>query len=290
MSYWIFADIGSDLPKSFADKYEQFVVLPQPYRLNGVEDFYKLGDEAGMDAFYQKLKGGAQSSTSQITAQTFQDAFLPHVLKGEEILYIGLSSGISGSFQSAVLARNTILEDHPDAKLTLVDSLGASLGFGLLVKYALDNRAGGMSLMDNEAWLLNNRQRVHHWFTVDDLQFLFRGGRVSRSSAVLGSVLQIKPIMNVNREGKLVPLEKVQGRKRSLKELAQKAITLSSPKEGQAVFISHGGCRKDAQMLADLVRQEWPQVEEFFLSPVGAVIGSHSGPGTVAIFFLGDER
>ncbi len=290
MPYWILADIGSDLPQHFVERHDRFKVLPQPYTMDGVESAYKPGDEKDIAVFYDKLRKGHPATTSQITVQTFYDAFKEITSKGEPLLCIALSSGISGSYQSAVLARNMVLEENPTARIALVDSLSASLGFGLLVDYALKNRAAGMSLEDNEQWVTDNRLKLNHWFTVDDLDFLFRGGRVTRSTALLGGMLRIKPIMHVNDEGKLIPREKVQGRKKSLRALAEKVIQLSNPKEGQSYFISHGDSQEDAELLADLIRKGLPQAGDVMISPVGAVIGSHSGPGTMAVFFMGDSR
>ncbi len=290
MSYWILADIGSDLPLHFVKRYERFQVLPQPYTIEGVEHAYKPGDEENIGSFYGKLREGQQATTSQITAQTFYDAFKAITSKGEPLLCVVLSSGISGSYQSAVLARNMVLEEDPTAHIALVDSLSASLGYGLLMQYVLENRKNGMSLEDNEQWANENRYRVNHWFTVDDLDFLFRGGRVTRSAALLGGMLRIKPVMHVNNEGKLIPREKVQGRKKSLKVLVDKLLEMGNPKEGQNYFISHGDCLEDAEFVADLIKKAVPSVGEILISPVGAVIGSHSGPGTLALFFMGDER
>ena len=290
MPYWIIADIGSDLPAHFVERYQQFQVLPQPYTLDGVEGSYKPGDENELGAFYQKLRKGHPATTSQITVQTFYDAFKQVTSKGDPLLCVVLSSGISGSYQSAVLARTMVLEEDPTAHIALVDSLSASLGYGLLMQYILENRKQGMSLEDNEKWALENRLNLNHWFTVDDLDFLFRGGRVTRSAALLGGMLRIKPVLHVNDEGKLIPREKVQGRKKSLRVLVDKLVELSVPKEGQNYFISHGDCLEDAQFVADLIRQAVPSAGEILISPVGAVIGSHSGPGTLAIFFMGKGR
>ncbi len=291
MGYWIMVDICSDLPKYYVDRYEKFKVLPMNYSIAGQEYAYKVGDEAHIKDFYQQMSAGAQATTSQITVMTYQNAFREVMARGEDLLCMCLSSGISGSLQSALMARDMVREEFPNGpRMEIVDSLCASLGFGLLTDYALQNRAQGMSLTDNAQWLIDNRQKLNHWFTVDDLNHLFRGGRVTRSAALIGSMLRIKPVLRVNEEGKLVPFEKVQGRKRSLKALADKAIALSNPKEGQKYFISHGDCQEDAQYVADLIKEGLPNTGEFMLSPCGAVIGAHSGPGTVALFFMGDHR
>lgn len=266
------------------------MLLPMPYRLDGVEREYAAGDEANVADFYRKLRDGQQSTTAQITVVTYYNAFRSLAAQGQQMLYIGLSSGITGSMQSAVLARNMVLEQIPEAKIVLVDSLCASLGFGLLVDLAIKNRDSGMSLDDNEQWLTDNRQRLNHWFTVDDLNFLFRGGRVTKSTAFMGSMLRIKPILRVDEAGELVPIEKVQGRKRSLRAIAEKAVELSNPRAGQTYFISHGDCVEDAVFVMEHIRKGLPEAGDFLISPIGAIIGSHSGPGTLALFFLGEHR
>lgn len=290
MQYWILADIGNDLPKAYADRQERFQLVRMPYRLDGVEHEYEPSDDAQLKAFYTKLRNGSESSTSAINMDTYYEAFHSIAKTGEALIYLCLSSGISSSIQNALLARDAVKEQVPGAEIYVVDSLGASLGFGLLTHYALRNRAEGMSIEDNYNWLINNRQRVNHWFTVDDLNFLFRGGRVTKSSALLGSMLRIKPVLRVDEQGKLVPFEKVQGRKRSLKALADKAIELSNPKEGQTYFISHGDCLEDAEYVKERIQEGLPKAGEFMIAQIGAVIGSHSGPGTLALFFLADHR
>lgn len=290
MSYWIMADIGCDLPKSYADRYERLQILPMPYRMEGEDRLYSLGDELRSPEFYAKLAAGHQATTSQIPVATYYEAIKAVVEKGGEVLVLTLSSGISGTHQSAQMARSMLLETYPNAKVLVVDSLCASLGFGLLLHHVLQNRAQGMSLQENARWAMDNCQRVNHWFTVDDLNFLFRGGRVTRSTALLGGMLRIKPVMRVNYEGKLAPHEKVQGRKHSLKNLADKAIALSNPQAGQACFISHGNCEEEARYVAGLIKKGLPKVSEVLISPCGAIIGAHSGPGTMAVFFLADKR
>lgn len=290
MRYHILADVASDLPKHYVDQHDGLQILPMPYVMGDMEQEYKTGDEENIHAFYERLRQKEQSTTAQITVLTYFNAFMAVAEKGEGLLCLVLSTGISGSFSSAVLARNMVLEQHPDAEILLIDSLCASLGYGLLVHLALKNRAEGMDLQANADWLEKNRQRINHWFTVDDLDFLFRGGRVTRSTALLGGMLRVKPVMRVNELGKLVPYDKIQGRKRSLKALADKAIELSNPKEGQSYFISHGDCEEDALFVMEQIKHGLPSAKDFLIAPIGAVIGSHSGPGTMAVFFLADHR
>ena len=290
MNYWIVADVCSDLPKTYAFAQERFHLMPMTYTLEGKEYSYRVGDEVNCTAFYQKIRAGAQASTSQISIAEYYDIFKDITDRGEGLLCIPLSSGISGSFQSALSAREQIIRKNPEATIFVADSLAASLGFGLLLDHVLKNRAAGMSLEDNVKWVKENRLRMHHWFTVDDLDHLYRGGRLSRGSAVIGSMLRIKPVLQVNREGKLVAFEKVQGRKRSLKALANLAADLSKPDLGSSCYISHADAPEDAEYVAGLIKQRLPGMKEILVSPIGAVIGAHAGPGTVAVFFMGEGR
>lgn len=200
------------------------------------------------------------------------------------------SSGLSGTYQAALLAQEMVLEETPHARLLVVDSLCASAGEGLFVHYAIQKRAEGLSLDETAQWLIDHRQQFVHWFTVDDLDTLKRGGRVSATAAFMGSMLKIKPILHVNYEGKLIPREKVQGRKKSLKVLAEKAASLAVPKEGQTLFIGHGDCEEDAEYVLACMKALGFEPKEVLITAIGAIIGAHSGPGTLAVFFLGEER
>jgi DegV family protein with EDD domain len=181
------------------------------------------------------------------------------------------------------------MAEFPDRKLFLIDSKCASMGLGILVHYALQKRDSGASIEDTAAWVTNNLQKVNHWFTVDDLQFLRRGGRLSATSAYLGGIMKIKPVLQVNEEGKLIPREKVQGRKRSLRVLFEKVKENAVEPEKQTIFLSHGDCLEEAEWLASILRDEL-HVKDVMLSFIGPVVGSHSGPGTMAIFFMGNHR
>ncbi|HSK69807.1 MAG TPA: DegV family protein [Candidatus Limnocylindria bacterium] len=290
MSFWIVTEVGSDISMDFLNRYEKLAVLPMPYRMDGAESLYRVEDEATLSRFYQQLREEHVASTAQVTVDSAVACFEDLAAKGEAVLYVSLSGALSGTVQSAEMARSLVLEKHPKAKIMIVDSLLASGGEALLVYYALQQRDAGKTIEETVQWLLDNRQRVNSWFTVDDLNFLFRGGRVSKTSALLGSMLHIKPVMHVNFDGKLVPREKTQGRRRALKVLADKCIQLANPKAGQTVFISHGDCKEDAEYLAGLVREGLPGVAGFEFFTLGVIIGAHAGPGTVAIFFMGDSR
>ena len=289
MSFWIVTDIGCDLPLSYIQQQDKLLVLPMPYQLDGVPGMNKPGDENDAQAFYDKLRQGSVSTTSQVNVDAYYEAFKELTQQGEDVLCLTLSGGISGSVRSAYTALNMLTEENPDARIKVVDTLCASLGQGLMVDYVINQRAQGMDMDACAQWAEDNRQKIIHWFTVDDLNFLFRGGRVSRTSAMMGSMLRIKPVMHVNEEGKLVLKEKVQGRKKALKTLADKAQAFAKPPTGQKVFISHGDCQEEAEYLKGLVVDSM-EGAEVFISPVGRLIGSHSGPGTVAIFFMGESR
>lgn len=290
MSFWIVTDVGSDISLDFFKRHEKLEILPMPYRMDGVEKLYNVQDEPSLVDFYRELRGEKMATTAQVTVDSAFTSFENLTNKGEQVLYIGLSSGISGTVQSAQTARDMVLEKNPKAKIAVVDSLLASAGEALLVHYALKLREEGKSMDETVQWLVNNRQRINSWFTVEDLNFLFRGGRVSRTSALLGSMMRIKPIMHVNFDGKLIPMDKTTGRKRSLKALADKVVERANPKEGQTIFISHGDCLEDAEYLAGLVKEGLKNIKGVEFFTLGPIIGAHAGPGTVAIFFLGDSR
>lgn len=290
MSFWIVTDVGSDISLDFFKRHEKLEILPMPYRMDGVEKLYNVQDEPSLVDFYRELRSEKMATTAQVTVDSAFTSFENLTDKGAQVLYIGLSSGISGTVQSAQTARDMVLEKNPKAKIAVVDSLLASAGEALLVHYALKLREEGKTMDETVQWLVNNRQRINSWFTVEDLNFLFRGGRVSRTSALLGSMMRIKPIMHVNFDGKLIPMDKTTGRKRSLKALADKVVERANPREGQTIFISHGDCLEDAQYLAGLVKDGLKNIKGIEFFTLGPIIGAHAGPGTVAIFFLGDSR
>lgn len=288
MSFWIVTDSCSDLPADYIERQTDLTVLPMMYQIDGqlhVPD----GTEEGTREFYSQLRSGVVATTSQINVETWAEIFDAHLSAGREVLCIAFSSALSGTYQAAVSAKEQVMAKYPDGKLIIIDSKCASLGQGLLVHYALEMRAAGASLKETAAWVRDNLQKVCHWFTVDDLQFLHRGGRVSAASAYLGSIMKIKPILHVDEEGRLIPMAKVQGRKRSLRALCEKVKETAKDIEKQTVFISHGDCLEEAQWLESLVKAELHPAATM-LGLIGPVVGSHSGPGTMSIFFLGSPR
>ncbi len=288
MSFWIVTDSCTDFPPTYVDKQHDITILPLTYQIDG-KAYVPDGSEASLRDLYAKLRGGKLSTTSQINSETWKETFQEILAKGHDVLALIFSSGLSGTYQAAVAAKDELKGQYPNQQLIVIDTLCASLGQGLLVHYALEKRDQGLSLKDTAQWVRDNVQNLIHWFTVDDLQFLRRGGRVSAAAAYFGGLIKIKPIMHVNWEGRLIPQEKVQGRKRSLRVLCDKVKEFAINPQEQVIFISHGDCLEEAQALAQMVREE-VKPKDVMIGYVGAVIGSHSGPGTMAIFFLGKGR
>lgn len=288
MAFWIISDSGVDLPQSYIEKQENLLILPMTYEING-DVFTPSGKDEQTVAFYDSLKEGKVATTAQINAHTWKETFRPLIKQGHEVLCLPLSSGLSGTYAAALSAKAELDIEYPDNKLIVLDIRCASLGQGLMVHYAIEKRNQGGDLAAVSQWVRDHILKLVHWFTVDDLQFLRRGGRVSVTSAYIGSILKIKPVLHVDNEGHLIPIEKVQGRKKSLKTLYTKVEETATNLKDQTIFISHGDCLADAQWLANQLKENLG-VKEVLISMIGPVIGSHSGPGTVAIFFLGEHR
>lgn len=288
MSFWIVTDSGSDLPAAYIQKQKDFAVLPMMYQIGG-EFHVPDGSLEGARAFYQKLREGVVATTAQITTEAWKEEFGRHLSRGQAVLCLAFSGALSGTYSAAAMAREQLAAEFPDGKLIVIDSKCASLGLGLLVDRVLKMREEGASIEAAAKWAEENLQKINHWFTVDDLQFLRRGGRVSATSAYLGGIMKIKPVLHVNEEGKLIPRLKVQGRKRSLRTLCEKVKELAVDPGRQIIFISHGDCLEEAEWLASIIREE-ARPADVMIGMVGPVVGSHSGPGTMAIFFLGSRR
>ena len=286
--YWIVTDSTSDLPLSYLEQHEKLKVVNMSYIMDG-KSYVPDGTVEGSRAIYAALRDGKVITTAQINCTEWKEHFRQLLDAGEDVLAIVFSSGLSGTCAAAMQAAEELRPKYPDRQIVVVDSLSASMGEGLLVHYVLKNRDNGMSLTDNAAWAEQNRLNMVHWFTVDDLLFLKRGGRVSAASAYLGTMIKIKPILNVDEEGHLIPREKVQGRKRSLRALADKVAEYAVAPAGQTIFISHGDCENEANVLADMLRERLG-IKEILTGYIGPIVGSHSGPGTVAVFFVGDGR
>lgn len=288
MNTVLITDSCSDLPLEFVEN-SNIKILNLTVHFKDKEYKDDFGKTIKYKDFYSALREGEITTTSQINAQTFIDAFKEEVSLGNSVIYLGFSSALSGCVSSATLARNIVLEEYKDADISIIDTKSASLGEGLIVYKAYNMLQEGCSKEEVINWVENNKLKVNHWFTVDDLKFLTRGGRVSQGAAQIGTLLNIKPILNVNNEGKLIPQSKVSGRKRSLKVLANMLLERAVNPEKQTIFISHGDCYEDAEFLKNFILEKI-SVENVIINNVGPVIGSHSGPGTVALFFLGSFR
>ena len=287
--YVIMTDSSCDLPADLAEKLE-LTVLPLSVYINDTKYINYLDErEISFSEIYAKLRTKCPAKTSAVNMSAFLEPMENLLKAGKDILYIGFSSGLSGTYDAGAAAARELAERYPERRLYSVDSLCASMGQGLLVYLACQEKAKGRTIEEVRDYTEQTKWHLCHWFTIDDLMFLKRGGRVSGASAVLGSVLSIKPVMHVDNEGHLIKISTVRGRKASIKALADQAGRLGMNLSEQTVFISHGDCLEEANYLADIMRSRF-NVKDVVISYVGPVIGAHSGPGTVALFFLGTER
>lgn len=287
MPYKLITDATSDLPQALAQQWE-VEVLPMDYTLDGQPHRYAPGNtDIPLQDVFDAMRKGAAAVTSQINTFTFTTAFEKHLAQGLDVIYIGFSSALSGTVASARIAQSELSEKYPGRKIAVVDSLSASLGQGLYVYYAARQQKA-LGFEEMTAWLEAHKYNFVHWFTVDDLEYLKRGGRVSGATAAIATVLQIKPVMHVDREGHLVAVEKVQGRKKSLKALVDRMAAAADMEKTDVVFIGHCDARKDAELVAGQVRERF-NINNIVIDDIGVMIGAHSGPGTVALFFYGER-
>ncbi len=276
-------DIKAEILTDWGVRYKNLT-----FRFDDSEQEY-CNDDMDTLTFYNKMREGGVAKTAAINTEGFASLFEEVLTEGKDVLYLGFSSGLSTTYNSARLAANTLCEKYPDRKILTVDTLAASAGQGLLVYLAAEKQKQGATIEEVAAYIEGNKLSLAHWFTVDDLVYLKRGGRVSPTAAFFGNMLGIKPVMHVDNEGHLIPVEKVRGRKTSLKSMAdQYTQTAKDPTKG-VVFISHGDCMKDVNELADIIRERHGN-EVQIITDVGPVIGAHSGPGTLALFFLAEQR
>ena len=287
--YKILTDSTTDLSPQLVAQ-TGVTVLPMTYTI-GEKSYRNDPEETDLSSgdFYDMLRGGAMSTTSQINVETFREVAGKMARDGFDVLYVGFSSGLSGTFNSARIAFEDLSAEYPEHKFLAVDSLCASMGEGLLVYHAAQQQKAGRSIEETARWLEENKLHLAHWFTVDDLNHLKRGGRVSGAAAFFGTMLNIKPVLHVDDAGHLIPMEKVRGRKASLDALVAHMEKDAVDPASQTVFISHGDCRADAEYVADLVREKFG-TQDIRIHSIGPVIGRHSGPGTVALFYLGRTR
>ena len=252
-----------------------------------------LGQSMSFEEFYKRLAGGSESKTSQVNVAEYKHFFEPFLKEGLDILHVSLSSGISGAYNSAIIASAELMKQYPSRKIEIIDSRGASSGYGLFIDRLADIRDKGASFDEAHQWALENRLFIHHWFFSSDLSFYIKGGRVSKTEGMLGTLLKICPVLNMDAAGHLVPREKVRSTKNAIKRVVQKMT--EHAKDGVEYsgkcFISHSACYEDAKAVADMVENLFPKLNgKVMINSVGTVIGSHTGPGTVALFFVGDER
>jgi DegV family protein with EDD domain len=286
MSYQIITDTCCDFPtEMYKELGLEVVSLSVLYK--GVN--YNEYTEAWLKELFDGLRQGESASTSAVNPDGWATVIEPVLQAGKDALVLAFSSGLSTTYQSAVIAANELSEKYPDRKINVVDTLCASLGQGLLVWYACQKRDEGMSLDALTAWCEDNKLNLCHWVIADDLMHLKRGGRVSAATAVAGTLLQIKPVIHVNDEGKLISVGKARGRKASIQTLCNKVGELGIEGANDTIFICHGDCLEDAQTLETMLKEKYG-TKNVFIYYIGAVIGSHAGPGTMAVFFLGNHR
>lgn len=288
MNTIIITDSCSDLPISFIQE-NNVPVVSLTYHFKGKEYVDDFGRTIDYREFYNAVREGEISTTSQINVFTYAEEFRKYVREGKAVIYIGFSSALSGSLNSANMAKDMVLKEFENADITVIDSKCASTGEGLLVYYAYNMLKEGHTKNEIVDWLETNKLKVNHWFTVNDLNHLRRGGRVSGAAAYIGTILDIKPILNVDDEGRLIPVTKVKGRKKSLRMLADKLNEMIVNPEEQVIFISHGDCVDEAEHLKKLILENC-RVKDIIVTYIGPVVGSHAGPGTVALFFIGNKR
>ena len=286
MSYVVITDSSADLPWSY---YERHNVPYLAMQVSMDDEIYVDNGSMDADTFYQKMSDGVLFKTSQFSEYQYLEAFEPHLAEGRDILYLGLTAGLSGSYEGALQARNQLLEKYPGRRITVPQTSAVSLGLGLMVHETVRRRDEGMSYDDLCAWVEADKLTFHHRFTVDDLMYLHRGGRVSKTSALLGTVLGIKPRLHVDPEGKLINHGKIRGRRASLLGLVDEMEQYTDRKEHAAIAICHGNCLEDANFVLDEVKKRFT-VGEAIVHPLAAAIGTHVGPGCMALFFIGKKR
>ena len=289
MSFELITDSCANLTEQQIEELDLHIVS-MLFNIGGEECVgYVKGQHTDLKQFYDRMRQKEKVTTSQINGETFLKMMEPMLQQGSDVLYIAFSSALSGTCQAANIAADMLRERYPDRKILVVDSLAASMGEGLLVYYAAKQRLEGKSIDEVYQWVVDNRLRLCHWFTVDDLFFLHRGGRVSSASAVLGTMLGVKPVLHVDDEGRLILVGKSRGRKKSLDQLVEHMVLTVEKPEEQVIFINHGDAPEDAAYVEQQVRERF-QVKDIVINYIDPVIGGHSGPGTVALFFLGSKR
>ena len=284
----IITDSGCDMPANYF-KEHGITCVKLGFTMNNVNYEGEGGEKITEKEFYQKLRDGAMPTTYQVTGETAKNYISQSLKKGRDVLIVAFSSGLSGTAGSFVVAARDLQKEYADRKILVVDSLCASMGEGLLLDYVVKKADSGATIEETAAYAEGLKGKICHQFTVDNLFHLKRGGRVSGATALVGSILKIKPIMHVDDNGKLVAIGKVIGRKKSLHALVEKMFELADMDESDPIFVSHGDCIEDVNYVIDLMKQRFPKTE-IMVNYVGAVIGTHSGCGTLAIFHKGKNR
>lgn len=285
--YIIMTDSTVDLPKEYLIEELQVPYIPLSYIMDGVtyEDMSGLSGKE----FFDKIRAGSLPTTSQVNPEQAKKALEPYVKEEKDILFIGFSSALSGTFNSIRMAAEELMEEYPERKIITVDSLCACLGEGLLVYKAVQLKRAGKSLEEVAKWTEENKLHICHNVAIDDLNHLHRGGRVSKTAAIMGTMIQIKPIIHMNDNGELQVIGKQRGRKKALQHIVNMAVEQSKGWENDIIMITHGDCEEDAQYVAKLVREKMG-IENILINNIGTVIGSHTGPGVVAVFCMGNQR
>ena len=288
-NYQIFTDATADISSYMLENLPLLQIIPMNLEIGGNEFTYGPNGNISCEEFYNLQRNGNFATTSQINSLTYLEHFEPFLKQETDILYICFSSGMSGTYQAAHIAIEELKTLYPNRKIICVDSLCASIGEGFLVHEALKKQAEGLTLEELEKWLLENRLKVCHWFTVDVFEHLKHGGRVSAVSAAIGTTLQIKPLLLVNNDGKLQVSAKPRGRKKAIAMQIEKLENSWLPELGNSVFIGHGDNLEAAEQLKDMISEKFPNAD-IKISEIGPIIGSHTGPGMLAVIFWGNQR
>jgi DegV family protein with EDD domain len=288
MNTIIITDSNCDLPEEYL-KENNIPVIPFHFNLNGKDYEDNFGKTISYKKFYDELRNGGKSTTSQITPYTYEEYYRKYVNEGCSIIYIAFSSALSESYNHSLLARENVLQEFPNADITVIDSKAASVGQGMLVQKAVDMLKDGKTNKELITWLESNKMKVNQWFTVDSLEHLKRGGRLSTTSFVLGTLMSVKPVLIVDKDGKLSPIKKVRGRKKAIRELYNEFKNTATNINNETVYISHADCFEDAQYLKELIDSELT-VKEVAINNLGPIIGTHTGPGLLSLAFMGQER
>lgn len=288
MGIKIITDSACDLTREYIDN-NNIGLLSLILNLNGQAIKDDLGKTLSYKDFYGQMREGATPTTSQINAHDFEEEFIKHIKNGDAVIYISLSSSLSGTFNSANIAKNNLLEEYPNADISLIDSLSVSVGQGFLVAKACEMRDTGLSTKEIVNWLEENKRKVVHSILIDDLNHLKRGGRISGATAAIGGLLNIKPTLYIDDEGKLVQGEKIKGKKKALKFLVNEVKEKATNTENETLYICHGDCLEEAETLRDMILEE-VKFKDVIINYVGNVVGAHAGPGVLAALFLGNSR